>query len=79
MHHSIDITPLTHLRSIQFVFRCGRRANENDWIMYTLSQMSSVHLEDVVFHLIAVDWGADISGALRWSEVDAILQCSTFS
>jgi hypothetical protein len=77
-HHSIDITPLTHLRSIRFVLNSAYR---NRWVTQILSQISSVHLEEVVFALQTFVWGFGfgIAGALEWSEVDAVLQCSTFS
>jgi hypothetical protein len=68
------------LRSSQFGLGGGLSAN-NRWILHILSQMSSVHLEDVVFQLSRFEGpsDSDISSALEWSEVDAILQSSTFS
>jgi hypothetical protein len=77
-HHSIDVTPLTHLRSIRFMLGS---ANHNPWVTQILTQISSGHLEEVVFHLagLAFRFGPGISGALEWREVDTILQRATFS
>jgi hypothetical protein len=77
--HPIDITPLTRLRSIQLVLQYS--TNRNRWVTQILSQISSVHLEHVVFQMYPFAGSIDIglSNALEWSEVDAILQSSTFS
>jgi hypothetical protein len=80
--HSIDIAPLTHLRSIQLELHTLHPANRNRWVTQILSQISSVHLEAVAFQMFQyvgdiIDF--DLSDVLEWSEVDAILQHSTFS
>jgi hypothetical protein len=56
-------------------------ANHNPWVTQILTQISSGHLEEVVFHLagLAFRFGPGISGALEWREVDTILQRATFS
>jgi hypothetical protein len=81
MSSSIDITPLTHLRSIHFVLQNLHHANRNRWVTKILSQISSVHLEDVAFQLYAFTGSpdTDLSDALEWDELDAILQRPTFS
>jgi hypothetical protein len=76
-NYSNDITPLTHLRSIQFDLCGGDPVNPNQWVTQVLSHVSSVHLEDVSFQLHYSCY--DLSEALEWSEVDVILQRSTFS
>jgi hypothetical protein len=78
--HPIDITPLTRLRSIEFVLQTYPQ-NRNQWVTEILSQISSVHLEDVIFQMYPFTGHIDIglSHALEWSEVDAVLQSSTFS
>ncbi len=85
MRPSIDITPLTHLRSIHFVLQKIRCANRNRWVTKILSQISSVHLEDVSFQSYALALAftsspdTDLFYALEWDELDAILQRPTFS
>jgi hypothetical protein len=77
--YSIDITPLTHLRSIQFELGKGRPAYPNRWVTQILSQISSVHVEDVSFQTLDDGICFGFSDALEWREVDAILQHSRFS
>jgi len=76
---SIDVTPLTRLRSIEFTVYDGN--DESGWITETLLHVSSAHLEDVTFKIEYCDAEQpdDISGCLEWRQVDAILQQSTFS
>jgi hypothetical protein len=75
-HHSIDMTSLTQLRSIEFMVLVG--ANQSQWVTQILSQISSANLEDVVFRLDFFH-SKDIVDALEWNDVDAALQRSTFS
>jgi hypothetical protein len=75
-HHSIDMTSLTQLRSIEFMVLVG--ANQSQWVTQILSQISSAHLEDVEFKLVFFD-SEDFANALEWNNIDAVLQCSTFS
>jgi hypothetical protein len=75
-HLSIDITPLTQLRSIEFIVDVVD--DQNPWVTQTLSRISSTHIKDVTFKLVFFD-GKDIADTLEWSNVDAILQHSTFS
>ena len=72
---SIDITPLTHLRSIQFELCNGRHVE----IIQILSQISSVLLEDVAFQEHSIFDGENLHHCLEWGEVVTILQRSTFS
>jgi hypothetical protein len=75
-HHSIDMTSLTQLRSIEFMILVG--SNQSQWVTQILSQISSAHLEDVEFKLVFF-YSEDFPNALEWNNVDAVLQCSTFS
>jgi len=77
----IDITPLTRLRSIQFMFTSGRGANRSQSVVQILSSMSPSKLEDVVFRPCnQFDVVEEIdSHAREWRAVDAILQSSAFS
>jgi hypothetical protein len=76
MHHSIDISPLTQLRSIGFTVIVG--AHPSQWPLQILLCISSARLEDVEFDL-DFTFSNDIANTLEWNSVDAILQRSTFS
>jgi hypothetical protein len=77
-HHSIDIAPLTQLRSIQFTVVVGE--HNSQWITQILLCISSARLEDVVFDLdLSISISGDIADALEWNNVDEALQRSTFS
>jgi hypothetical protein len=79
--HSIDMTSLKNLRFIRLALQRGYPADQNRWVTRMLSQISSVHLEDVVLELCPFTSSImyDLDTALEWSEVDAILQHSTFT
>jgi len=74
----MDIAPLTQLRSIEFIVYVGD--HQSQWVTQTLSHVSSACLEDVTFKL-NVSESDDIANAnaLEWSNVDSVLQHSTFS
>jgi hypothetical protein len=81
MRYSIDMTPLKDLRLFHLELEGLRPSHRNRWVSRILSRISSAHLEDVVIllHSSARSIGVDLSNVLEWSEVDAILQRSTFS
>jgi hypothetical protein len=80
--HHFDKAPLTQLRSIKFVLDPGR-INRNRWVTQILSCIASAPLEDVTLELVfprGKGFTSDnVSTALEWKAVDAVLQRSTFS
>jgi hypothetical protein len=80
-YHSIDITPPTRLRSIEFMLIGDRSANRSRCVTQILSCISSAHLEHVVFKPCnRFDFVGEVnSNAREWHNVDSILQRSTFS
>jgi hypothetical protein len=83
--HPIDVTPLTRLRSIEFVIRANRfrfTVVLNRWVTQILSHISSAHLETVVFNLQSYSGEVssdNISNVLEWHNVDVVLQRLAFS
>jgi hypothetical protein len=82
MHHPIDIRHVTQLRSITFMLGA---VNQSRWVTEILSHISSARLEDVTFTVHCSNWCRrgvhlhNVSNALEWRNVDAVLQHSTFS
>jgi hypothetical protein len=79
----MDLTSLSQLRSITFIVCFGVSVGRRRWITQILSHLSAAHLEDVVFitHVSHVEGNdsEEISNALEWQHVDAIVQRTVFS
>jgi hypothetical protein len=81
------MTSLTRLRSIRFALGAEHGVNRSRWVTQILSHMSSARLENVVFKLRFSRSGGvnsdeildEISNALEWHDVDAVLQRTAFS
>jgi hypothetical protein len=73
-HWPINLRHNTRLRSLQIELGHDSAYDETRLVKQMLSQISSAHMEEVGLEIVVGD-----IGQLRWNEVDAALQHSSFS